>query len=363
MVRKRRKKENTNNNLIKSIIVFLKNKNATPDGIADWQSKINWSDFEEGLTNTVFNIAKSDNPDPKMSILVDELDYLNDKMQTYLETQVEDLNFSVDTNAEYLEKVLNTPLLKLEIEQLEHLKQSLNTDFSTHLSKRKSSTLTFINFNYTPLLSKYLNNINSFTISSFSAFMNSVRIDINPKILYPNGRLDNTPILGIGTERELPENLNLSNTEKRILCKELYAKYRQDGVLNNTLNVISESDIILSYSLSLGNSDALYLTKIVETLKQNKNVTAIFVMYQPKFNPAKKRKPILDEEDRIKRKIVNSYFYLHPENKEQDFRTQFTQIENQIRVLFDNGQYEDQNVKDSNTFEYFPFNIKKVENN
>lgn len=204
----------------------------------------------------------------------------------------------------------------------------------------------------------YLSEVNSINISEFDEiFTPSQRpLRIKNEIEYPNGNFDDTPELGIGTRDDLPQNIHLSKILTNYLVKEAFARNRMDKRVTNIFDTIDSSDIVISYGLSLGKSDDLYLSRIISSLIANPKKIVIIVVYNPNFNPSAITIESMEFELGIKERLIDSHYHIKhsdqsAETDEQSPADLLNELDDRIIVLSDNGK----NNGDSSSFMYFPY--------
>lgn len=349
------KRKYDNNIIAKNIFQYIDEKRHNEmQSVAgtNWESKIDWSDFEEALRALVEHYSHNQDYEDDLEKIINDLDVLSRAMSEYLSIETSNRNKSLDFNAQTIENSLNAPLRKMKSERLSTLNNALQTEFGNHYFKKTSSDLTFINFNYTFLLRDYIENTSEFNIDKINANLQSSKVMINKEILYPNGRFDDTPILGIGSEYDLPENLNITEEQKIILCKDVYASYRSDGRIDKIMKALDESDIIICYGLSIGISDATYISKLLESLMNHQYQTAIVIMYDEDYDKNDVRYQSLMNEKKIKQRLEARYTWRHSEIDEEKKQLLSQTIKNQVIIQFDNGKSADNN---SRNFDYFPY--------
>lgn len=326
---------------------------------SNWESKIDWSDFEDALRLLVESYSRQTDYEDDLEKLIYDLDELNIAMSQYLSAETEELNKHLNFNSDTVEKSLNAPLNKIPSERLIKLNNVLRAEFQSHSPKSISTDLSFINFNYTFLLRDFINNTNEFNIDKVYENLVSKKVVLNKDILYPNGKFNDTPILGIGSEYDLPDSLNISQNQKIILCKDVYANYRSDGRIDKIKTRLQQADLIICYGLSLGISDAIFISQVLENLTNHINQTAIFIMYDENFDITDQRYKSIKNKGNVKQRLIDRYAWRHPNIDEEQLKSLQKIVDNQVIIQFDNGVKND---GDSKNFDYFPYELKGNEN-
>lgn len=350
------------NSIAKNISTYVdeKRKNEMKEiSPSNWESKIDWSDFEDALRLLVESYSRQADYEDDLEKLIYDLDELNIAMSQYLSEETEELYKHLNFNSDTVEKSLNAPLNKIPSERLIKLNNVLRAEFQNHSPKAISSDLSFINFNYTFLLRDFIKNTNEFNIDKVYENLVSKKVVLNKNILYPNGKFNDTPILGIGSEYDLPDGLNISQEQKIILCKDVYANYRSDGRIDQIKTRLEQADLIICYGLSLGISDAIFISQVLENLTKHSNQTAIFIMYDENFDITDQRYKSVKNKRIVKERLIDRYAWRHPNIDEEQLKSLKKILDNQVIIQFDNGVKSDENSKN---FDYFPYESKANEN-
>ena len=317
-----------------------------------------WSDFEETLKDRIFELSQNENPTEQVVNLVHNLQDINALMTFYLKKELTEIEKIDKFTPNVVEKSLSKPINQLKPQQLDLLRSLIKDKLSTTGFVPSQHVIEFVNFNYTPLLEMYLSEVNAINISEFDEiFTPSQRpLRIKNEIEYPNGNFDDTPELGIGTRDDLPQNIHLSKILTNYLVKEAFAKNRMDKRVTNIFDTIDSSDIVISYGLSLGKSDDLYLSRIISSLIANPKKFVIIVVYNPNFNPSAITIESMEFELEIKERLIDSHYHIKhsdqsAETDEQSPADLLNELDDRIIVLSDNGK----NNGDSSSFMYFPY--------
>lgn len=345
-------KKYQNNNLIEEILLTHQETSDTHFGYSH-----KWSDFEQDLLEDLVSISNQEHADDKAKERIECLEEMSILLNEYLQESVDALVPTLAFDSELAFKSFENPLKELPSQLLTQTNTLLTNEFKEHSAKKMTAEINFINFNYTPLLELYIKGLKFVSNETLYAInnINNSNIEVSKNILYPNGNLTDTSELGIGTEADVPETLNLTRNEIDFISKEAHALRRKDGRVSAIHRRIVESDILITYGFSLGKSDALYIHTIVSDLINNKNKTAIFVMFDQNYNKRFKTLRYYQEESVVKEKIFDAYYHMQKVDLPEKNDELRNSINDRIIVLFDNGKILD---KDTKTYQYFPFEIK-----
>lgn len=346
------------NNLISDILDNIYAKEIDEEKSGNWNALTDWSDFEKELKRNLEFISKDKKANKIASRRIQELEEVSLLLREYLQNEEKSLMPQIEFNSELSSKSLSAPFLNLPSTHILLIRNRLQNTFAVNSSNKFSGSISFIDFNYTGLLSKYIQSLETITVSFISDLLNTQNIKIDASIFYPNGAFDDTPELGIGTEMDIPDGLELSQDEIDFLSKESFARRRMDGRVEEILTTIKTSDIIITYGLSLGESDALYIHKLVSTLIENKNSTAILIMFDPKYKKSNHGFRYLRKITEIRNKVKQNFQHINQTNENE---IDIDNILNErLLVLFDNGLSETNDPKD---LTYFPFKNIEDKNN
>ncbi|MBU7450193.1 AbiH family protein [Leuconostoc citreum] len=346
---------NRKNNLVQELMTAFELK--TNGEINNFNSTELWSDFEETLKNRIHQLSKNEDANFEVGQLVENLQDINALMTFYLKEKLKTIEKINEFSDNKVSNSLSKPINQLQSEQLNLLKSLIRNEIESHSYKANDHLINFIDFNYTPLLEQYLAGSSSTIINEISdLFPSSYKsMKLSDKIEYPNGNFNDTPELGIGTKDDLPDNLHLTKIQTNYLVKEAFARRRMDGRVTRIKKVIEDADIIISYGLSLGQSDDLYLSTVVSSLISNPNKFAIIVMFNSYFEPSNITMDIMQQEQDTKERLIDSYYHMNKANSEdigKEADEMLEDLDSRIIVLFDNGRKPDD---DSTKMLYFPY--------
>ncbi|WP_349514958.1 AbiH family protein [Leuconostoc suionicum] len=353
-------KKYKDNNLISDILTNIYAKEIDKTKEENWDELTDWSDFEKELKKNLEFISKNENAIEIASRRVQELEEVSLLLREYLQNEEKKLKPLIEFNSELSTSSLSAPFLKLPPNHIALIRERLYNSFKNNPANKSSSSINFINFNYTSLLQEYIHTMKTVYVSNISDILNSQSFEINNTIYYPNGDFDDSPELGIGTEMDIPEGLFLSQDEIDYVSKESFARRRMDYRLDKIINSIKTSDIIVTYGLSLGESDALYIYHIVSTLIANKDTTAIVIMFDENYRKSNQGLRYFRKLDEIRTKIEKNYQHINSSENNDDIDVK-TILNSRLLVLFDNGVKSE---NDPATMTYFPFKeVKNVNSN
>lgn len=191
----------------------------------------------------------------------------------------------------------------------------------------------FINFNYTKTLDKFIKLIISTDLLGQRTVNNFAYNNRIGQVFHVHGYTDQDMILGVDNEGQI-DNLKLfddkSDWLKKQIIKQQTNEMNERFMDSKVKNLIELSDLIYIYGMSIGETDALWWKRIGDRMQQNQNVRLIIYTYDA---PPKQR--ILTRyhmfEDEIKSQFVE-YMDFSEEIKKD--------IKSRIHIDSDNIFYE-----------------------
>ncbi len=228
-----------------------------------------WSDLELGLGKYSSNFSPSD--------YSDYMDCFND-VQTHI--------------AEYIgEQCKQFDATHLDQQQIEVFRDSIYNFYDLSDSENAviskmihpyNNEISFITFNYSNTLESAISQLKTDVLATWSTAGGSRSCRINPTVLHVNGALSKNPILGVDDALQI-ENAQMRNNS---LVQQILVKNKCVNALGrlwhtNAERLISESNIICIYGMSLGKSDARWWKYILNYLYHNTSVHVIVYWYEP----------------------------------------------------------------------------------
>ncbi|WP_273730027.1 AbiH family protein [Leuconostoc mesenteroides] len=149
-------KKHENNNLISDILKNIYADQTNDDEKGNWDKLTDWSDFEKELKRDLEFISKDPQANKIASQRVQNLEEVSLLLREYLQSQIQELMPLIEFNSELSAKSLSTPFMKLPPTYMELIRNRLENTFQNSPYKKSSSSINFINFNYTNLLFEYM---------------------------------------------------------------------------------------------------------------------------------------------------------------------------------------------------------------
>ena len=285
--------------------------------------KKNWADFEEAMGQ----YTKKFTPDT-VHDYIDCFEDAHEKLMDYLEA--ERLRFDDIISEEEIKKQrlvlkkLYSELSEQEVRLFDNLYQS---------NRGGSSTISFISFNYTDILDRYVAEVSKEPLDVWSnAGGHRCTLSVSPTVIHAHGKLEEHPIFGVNDEHQIG-NSELLKTPN---FAELTIKPKSVDALGKLWHeeankLLENSTIICIFGMSMGYTDATWFEKIMEWLQADPNRQIIVFWYTDK--PSNKRSTwrYLENEATV-RKIITDYSDLTNEKIEL-IKSRIHIIENTKTVL------------------------------
>lgn len=184
----------------------------------------------------------------------------------------------------------------------------------------------FISFNYTNLFNEIIKASVDFFNQKEVYFKTQFEPKFNSNILNLHGKSTYLPILGVSEEYQIanPELLKIREF-KEIMIKSQCVNAIGEAWYDNGMNLIDASDIICVFGMSLGASDSVWWTKIMNHLINNVNSHVIVFWYSKSSSCNTSMLEHITE----KRRIKDIFFEYSELSKEQ-----MQEIENRIHIIF-----------------------------
>ncbi len=153
-----------------------------------------------------------------------------------------------------------------------------------NVSKSGSITFSFISFNYTNILDRYI--IRSVKKHKSFQVFNTINVNysmsINANVLHIHGTTDHFPILGVGNESDVANKDLLKNSEINCdLLKQSCIDSLGEVWYEDANNLIDGSTIVCIFGMSLGQSDSHWWEKIVDWLNKDSHRHLIIFWHSP----------------------------------------------------------------------------------
>ena len=157
-----------------------------------------------------------------------------------------------------------------------------------------SDEVRILTFNYTRIFSKLLKKSTS---QFYIPYRQSNQIVTDP--IHAHGTLEKNIIMGVNDSTQISERFS-SDECSDLIKKDLLEDSRED-MLNINSSIINESDLIVIYGMSIGETDKL-LWNIVGEVSVNKNLPIIIYHYTNDIDKA-----IIREQKRLIRDLVDVF--------------------------------------------------------
>ncbi len=155
----------------------------------------------------------------------------------------------------------------------------------------------FISFNYTNLFDTFLQKT---VDSGYLATNLQYRFSCS-NVLHIHGALGSDVTLGIDNENQLKGlSYGITNRAKRVLIKPVFLQNYDKNRLSTAREIITNSDIICVFGLSLGDSDLIWREQLAQWLKEDNNHHLIYYKHSnilKTYHSTALTKKMDDEED------------------------------------------------------------------
>lgn len=227
-----------------------------------------WSDFELQFGQ----FTKGNMQDYTKEVFFNDLDEVMNDLAIYLKNEEENfLSKNFDLAAPTL-KTLSTFYDDLSSTESETIKKQLELYSSTNFN--------FICFNYTSIVSKFINSIRSDNIS----FYEQLHVSTVQEPLQVHGTLDNHMILGVDNESQLSTTY-FTKDEIDSLTKFSLITSSRDLRLSSAKKIILESSIIVIFGMALGDTDISWWKEIGSWLENNESNHLIIHNFDRHLDP------------------------------------------------------------------------------
>ncbi|MCL1929972.1 bacteriophage abortive infection AbiH family protein [Candidatus Saccharibacteria bacterium] len=255
--------------------------------IKEGQGKKRWADFESGLG---LHVGDAKVTDENFQADRDEIiEILND----YLKNAMEGFDFSQKNVTKMLEETVRG--IAEDFSDIPNTNADAEQWLKSRLGRRKK--VNFVNFNYTPLLAAVIN----------SADLESSLVDYNASVHHIHGRLDEHIIIGVGDLDQIEGAEKLGNETKKHLVKPTAISSLNDGKLSVLANIINESEIIILYGLSVGDTDKPHWERLMRWLiAPNAHSRRVIIIHhhEPGYKHALSTQKREEKQTQIKHKLL-----------------------------------------------------------
>ncbi len=255
-----------------------------------------WSDFEIGLGHFTEKFSKEETKE-----FLDCFEDAQEKLREYLKNVCAGKSYCPDKEGIDLAK---RTLLAFYSGLTPAEQSTIASIFGA--DKANDSQVHFISFNYTDILDEYVKMISETPISIWK-FRNELRrLTADRHVIHIHGYTDRYPTIGVNDESQV-ENKDLlrSLVLQQTLIKANAVSAVGELWHKDAETMISQSDIVCVFGMSLGCTDARWWKKLIEWLK-SKGQRQLILFWYMKSGPdfvSTRRKIELDQE--IKDKLMS----------------------------------------------------------
>ena len=206
----------------------------------------------------------------------------------------------------------------------EEIKQREEKEYFSNIfpSENEKLNYSFLNFNYTQTFDKCLFEMVNLYSDPYR-FERDYELNFYGKdtfeiedMLHVHGVVNNALIFGVNDASQIA---HASSSLRDNFCADLIkgdtSRNLDDGIFDYSCKAINESDIICVMGMSIGASDANWWERIIERMKNNKNVHLIVFYYDYNVNQTLARQKI-NGKKKVKKQFL-SYLPLSEEQKEE----------------------------------------------
>ena len=221
----------------------------------------NWSDFETAFPKYVNNseevIVILNDFSQKFFSYLSKIDYKNDRVSRII----------VDEFKEFLFEGYRNAIIPQDINNIDHF-----------FASGENFNFNFVNFNYTHLLNSLILSFNNYLRENK---VNELSVQLSE--FHIHGSLDESIIIGIDNIGQLPLKCRSESDIEQYCVKKSTNNLIGNGIEEKFENIINESQLVIAYGMSFGDSDLSRWTVLRKWLLADKNNSIIVYMYKPKF--------------------------------------------------------------------------------
>lgn len=254
-----------------------------------------------------------------------------------------DFLFHLKLYLENQQKILKGPIKKAEKtafirglkEVQRYLQDERRREFESCMSCIDKCTINynFLIFNYTEVFQNLLNRSlieKSEDLGAMNLCGNNCECKLGT-IEYVHGSLSSPPIIfGVNDPEQIRQLIHRPNPEmSQILVKPYANRTLSPMRFNRCIDTIKQSDVICTYGMSLGQTDALWWKEILNLLSENKNSNLIIHYWEPRCDEAVAGDVIQTIKDCKRRFITNA---------QSDVRTQRS-LKDRMHVIINQNPF------------------------
>jgi len=249
--------------------VFFKNSGHLIDGIIfDPKRNENWANFEETLCLEYINSIVT--KDDEERFLKGYYDFKS-KFSTYLKVQSDIILLNP-----YIKNGNNEILMTTtsSICRFDEYLSPVNKEYLYKFFDGKTFVFNIVSFNYTKTIDYILSDTDKISSIKYPG-----QFYEKGKVIDVHGTYENSLIMGFGEQNKIKNKKILENEEIRdAIIKTEHNKTIGKRIDEEVTKLISDSDIIVIFGMSLGQSDSNWWKKIINSSK-DKNMPILYFCY------------------------------------------------------------------------------------
>ncbi len=253
--------EKKENKLIKNIINDYFQKEILGDYEGDIE-KIDWSDFEIAIGSYTEKIKTEDDIEEFIKNYEEFIDYFTEYIERNLDVNIQE--FLVEENLSNFESSIRFPINTYERDQ-----RNLDEKYSHY--KNTVKNLNYIIFNYTEIFDLFHKN----WIEHYS----QGGINSNSPI-HIHGYCQEQILLGVNDESQIDSKLSSNEDLQMMMIKTISNQYALSTRMERTTSVIKESNLIIIYGMSMGESDKYWWEMVLNVLREDFNKSVLIYAYE-----------------------------------------------------------------------------------
>ncbi|WP_214858503.1 AbiH family protein [Exiguobacterium sp. s191] len=262
---KNRNHENQKNKLIENILNDYFNKEILKDSSKDKKDsieQIDWSDFEIAVGSYTKKIETKKEIEEFIKDYEEFIDYFTSYIEEGIDNNL--LEFWMEENLNSFENSIKNPINTYERDQHE-----LTVRYSNYRNITKN--FNYVIFNYTEIFDLLHQN--------WKKHYSQTGITSNSPI-HIHGYCQEQILLGVNDESQIHSKLSSNESLQMMMIKTISNQYALSTRLERTISVIKNSELIIIYGMSLGESDKFWWELIIERLKKDSKKSVLIYAYE-----------------------------------------------------------------------------------
>ncbi|MGI1806238.1 AbiH family protein [Exiguobacterium sp. TDN 0502] len=264
-------KDEINNSIVDTIISTIFNETILKDNGKESKEKIDWSDFEVAIGKYTREIAFEENDREKFIEEYEEfIEFFTDYIEKNLKTF--SLDKVINENLEQFDISMRNPINTYERDQVKMLNK-LNQ------FNQNNKYLNFIIFNYTTIFDDFLKKWKSHYSQDKLTTYDPIHI---------HGYCQEEILLGVNDPSQIDHEFSSNTDIQMMMVKNIANDYALTSRKEQTEIAINNSDLIIIYGMSLGDSDKYWWEVIINSLKKDRNRSVLIYAYEVEPEKLKK---------------------------------------------------------------------------